>query len=299
MAERHYPKGCLGAAVTVLGVFGVLAGWFGWSLHQAAHPTPPDVGAFARAAATREADRAVTTMTDSQINAFREATPWAAYVGESTVDVCQSQIRSAFVTFHPLWSPVSCARSTTLYLAFDGSLQQRLKQLDEVTQQSLRWQAPSSNGAGPAEGLAATLAYERRPPDGAEPSQSAAASARPADISVRYSLPTGSRTSGVSGPTVSVAQKPAELQTDFWGGFAGLDGTAKQPYGNDADDRSVYLTWKPVPPKALAGTAYTSHGFLLSVSFTSSYATQQPARPAPTSPAPYYSPCYSGSGTCG
>ena len=297
---RAGSNGCARAAVVIVAEVAVLAGWFVWSLNGAMHPTPPDVDTFAHSVAVREADREATDVASSQIDAFRKATPWATYVGSSVTDLCHAEIRSAFVTFSSAWSPISCQRTTVVYEAFDGNIQLRLRQLDGVAQ-SLHWQPQSQVGQQPW-GLVAALAYARQPPGGADPSQSAEAAARPADVSVRYPplAATGVTPASTSVVAVSVGQQPTEVTASGWDDWAGTWGTSRRPYGNDDSDRTVYLTWNPVSAKALAKTGYASHGFMIAIAVSSTYNPQPtPVTASPDSPTPYYSPCYSGSGKCG
>ncbi|WP_157856335.1 hypothetical protein [Actinacidiphila yeochonensis] len=267
----------------------------GWRVYRYWHPTPPDVRSFARSATTQAADRAATATADSQVSAFRKATPWATDLGTSRVDLCGSESRTGSIGARPQWSRVSCQRVTTLYLAFDGDIGQRLRQLDAATG-TLGWVPPPSQHRGPSDALVAALAYERQPPGDPDPAQSAEAAERPADIQVAYTLP--ARPDSSDGPRVvlGVAQKPRAPRTGFVGGISDLDGTSKRPHGNDQFDRTVYLTWKPLSPTALAAAGYGAHAFTLSLSITSTYATElPPATPPPAPTTGYYSPCYSGS----
>lgn len=298
MAEGEGPDGCGKALATALAAIGLLIGWFCWGMYQGTHPTPPDVAAFARSAAMRQADQAAATAAEAQVSAFRKGTPWATYMGASTTDLCLSQIRSAAITFHDAWSPISCQRSTTVYLAFDGDFVQRLRQLDMLTQQSLRWGAQPLGGRTSLGPLVGALVYGQQPPLGT----TAVASPHPAEVTMRYTLSVGSGSDGAPTLEVSVAPKPEEPETSYADNFADMDGSSKRPYDDDSTDRVVYLAWRPVTPKVLAATAYQAHAFMLALTVSSRY-TDQSASPTHTPPAlaptSNYSPCYSGSGTCG
>jgi hypothetical protein len=280
--------GCLVVVVVLL------VAWLGWSVYRWGHPTPPDVKSFARSAATRAADRAATATANRQISRFREAAPWATYLGTSTVDACSSQSGTSSFGARPHWAPVTCRRTTAAYLAFDGDVGRRLGQLDAVTRK-LGWAAPPFGRQDPSGALVAALADQRQPPDGAGPSEVKEAAARPADVFVDYTLPPGQDTPKGLQLQVGVAQNPGVPgNTD-----ATYIDPSKKPRSTASDYRSVYFTWQPLSAKSVTARAYRTHAYTLAVTVTSTYATELPKpHHTATHPTAYYSPCYSGGPSC-
>jgi len=130
MAEREARSGCATAAGVAAARVAALIGWIVWSFYRAAHPTPPNVSAFARADGTRGADLLATNASSNQIDSLRKAIPWATVLGTSTTDFCYSEIQpSPFITFTTVWSQADCRRTTAVYMGCDGDLKQRLAQL--------------------------------------------------------------------------------------------------------------------------------------------------------------------------
>lgn len=266
--------GCLVVVVVLL------VAWLGWSVYRWDHPTPPNVKSFAQSAATRAADRAATATANRQISGFREAAPWATYLGTSTVDACSSQGGSSSIGARPQWAPVTCRRTTAAYLAFDGDVGQRLGQLDAVTRK-LGWATPPSGRQGPSGAVVAALAYQRRPSDGASPSQVKQAAARPADVFVDFTLPANKDASKGLRLQVGVAQNPGVPgNTD-----ATYVDPSEGPHSTASNYRSVYLTWQPLSAKSVTARAYRTHAYTLAVTVTSTYATELPQAP-PHGPPP-------------
>lgn len=192
--------------VTVVVVVGLVV----WSIIRAlSPPSPPDVSAQANASGTRGADQRAAALMDSQLQQLRARTPWADQLGRSVVDLCRTRLMSAGVGGS--WSPVSCQRTTTLYLAFDGQKSQRLAELDQILD-AQGWQSPEQQG-------------------------------RPTVLSVFYT----SRHAARADLMVGVSQVP-HVPIDDW---VDWPGSAGKPYQNDDLDRVVYLTWQPVNTQAL------------------------------------------------
>lgn len=260
-----------------------------WSISRIfSPPTPPDVDAQANAPGTRVADQGAEAQADYQLKQLRAQTSWADQLGRSVVDLCRSGLISGSFGSWGSWSPVSCQRTTIVYLAFDGDVQQRLAELDQ-TLDALGWQSRN-----PQQGLVAQDRYMHQPPYGADPAQSAQAEARPTDISVDYV----SRQAATAALSVEVSQTPSILvlpgSWDDWSSAHSPDG---RPYQNDQFDRVVYVTWQPVNAPALVRT--TAHRYIAAFDFGTTYYTQPQPAPTPTDLAPpETSACRSGSNHC-
>jgi hypothetical protein len=124
-------RGC-GITVLVAGgvVCAVVLGMLWW-IHRAWSHPPPDVGAFAHSAATRAADASAARTSSARLEELASALPWAVPLGTSVADSCSTRNQNSFIGPRN-WAPISCARSSVLYVAFDGDIRVRLHQLDAV-----------------------------------------------------------------------------------------------------------------------------------------------------------------------
>jgi hypothetical protein len=284
MARGRVPRVTLVAVVALVGLVA-------WLIFQAlSPPAPPDVAAQANAPGTRTADQRAGAQQDSQLTQLRAQTPWADQLGRSVVDLCVTRLISGAVGSWGSWSPVSCQRTTTVYLAFDSDVQQRLAELDR-TIGTLGWLPPQ---APQQPGLLAQDRYLHQPPDGADPTQSAQAEARPTDLAMYYV----SRQAATAGLSVGVNPAPVvPILPGNWDDWPGSHSPDARPYQNDELNRAVYFTWQPVNAPDL-GRA-TAHRYIAAFAFRTTYYTQPQPAPTPTAPEPPdQSACYSGSGTC-
>ncbi|MCL2553243.1 MAG: hypothetical protein FWE75_13995 [Actinomycetia bacterium] len=307
---------CLYAAALILAFTVVVAGLALWGLHRALRPVPPDLAAVADSPSVRAADGAAARAMAQQLAQLRTATPWADPLGTSVVDVCHAEGRSAFTfsfQFQQSGSgAVGCTRATALYLAFDGDLPLRLRQLDAAVA-ALPWRPPPTPDGRPG-GLAALLADRREAPDGAsDPSApaspespapagappSAPAPAEPVALDldcypVRPALTTpapGASPGASPSPTasaagavppalragtlhVSVASRPLVPQGGPWdrAPWTGQDGARHRPFGNGGSERAHYYAWHPLSAQSLAATGYRTHHYLVAFVLSEGYA---------------------------
>jgi hypothetical protein len=291
---------CLYAAALVLALVVVVGGLTLWSLHRTLDPGPPDLAGVADAPSTRAADRALEAATAQQLARVRSATPWAQPLGTSVVDVCHAVRSSAFVFGRPA-TAAGCVRATTLYLAFDGDLPARLRQLDAVVA-ALPWQR---DGGGSDRGLAAELAARRAAatggtppptvPAGASPSGPAPADAlvlslgyRPVPPAAAASPATSTAREGSAAPgtggappalrsatlTVSVGTAPLAPRGGPWDSapWAARDGASPRPYADGGSERAHYYAWRPLSAATLAAAAYRTHRHMVAFTLSEDYA---------------------------
>lgn len=257
--------------VSVLAITALVIGSVVWALSPA---SPPDVAAQANVPAARNADRLVVAEINGQLTRLRAQLPRAEQLGTSVVDLCRSQPTSgSFAPWRP-WRPVSCQRTTTLYLGFDGELQGRLTELDRVID-GLGWQ-PS---APEQRGLVAQARYLH---------------------STNVTVDFARRPAGTTRLSVEVGRVPFDpILPDNWDDWPIGHPSDAKPYQNDDLDQVVYFVWQPVNAAELTRT--TQRSYVAAFDFDATYYTQpQPAQaPTTTHPAPPYgSICRSGSNKC-
>ncbi|MFI1096910.1 hypothetical protein [Streptomyces sp. NPDC020917] len=294
---------CLYAAALILAFTVVVAGLVIWGLHRALQPAAPDLAAVADSPSVRAADGAAARAMAQQLAQLRTATPWAVPLGTSVVDVCHAEGRSAFTFSLQRSGSVGCTRATALYLAFDGDLPVRLRQLDAAVA-ALPWR-PSTRPDGRTGGLAALLA-DRREESGGTPDPPAPASSAPAgpppstaapaapialDLdcypvrpAVTAPAPGASPTASAAGTTppalrtgtlhVSVASRPLVPQGGPWdrAPWTVRDGAQHRPFGNDGSERAHYYAWQPLSARSLAATGYRTRPYLVAFVLSEGYA---------------------------
>ncbi|KDN86255.1 hypothetical protein [Kitasatospora cheerisanensis] len=181
------PRGCAVVAYVVLA--GLLGLAFCFWLTVRPEPQP-DVEKAARSAAARAADREVTIRSDRQLDQLKAALPWADYLGTTVADVCTTSTVTHMGFARQRWNPVTCTRTSTAYLAFDGDFRQHLALLDTAVA-AAGWKTDDRLPLRTSEppGLVAALDHAHQPPGDATEAQLAEAAARPNEARVRYTLP--------------------------------------------------------------------------------------------------------------
>ncbi|RAG80372.1 hypothetical protein DN069_38505 [Streptacidiphilus pinicola] len=104
-------------------------------------PHRPDIVAITKSGAVSSADASTTTDMD-RIDAGLNSLPWLAKVATSVVDTCESRMSGEFFA---KFGPVTCGRSTTYYLAFDGNLLTRTHEISAAIEQA-GWHSPANGG---------------------------------------------------------------------------------------------------------------------------------------------------------
>lgn len=251
--------------IAVLGAAAVFGSWAGWRLYRAtAIPAPPDVRAVAQAPDTGEARRAAEERMTGRIDRLPELLPWAQGLGRSTVDVCRTDYRGDLFD-RGKWLPTACERTVNVYLAFDGGdVRSRLADLDgyldgEGWRSSHRWK-----------GLVAADDYAHLPPDDPDPEEVAEAAARPVAPSVEYESATDEAVRTELAVSVARPPGPEALTSgeDHW-----YEKYGKRRYRNDEGQRSEYLTWQPVRPSEVIGSA--EGRYVVVLGFTTRYAEKR------------------------
>lgn len=117
-------------ALVVLVAAGALVAYVVHNLPR--HPAPPDVRAYARSGAVRNADRAYAAWFDGQLAQLGRAAPWLRPAGQSVLDVCQA-LPSGGAGFGGAtsWS-LSCHRTQAGYYACTGAGAARVGQLEST-----------------------------------------------------------------------------------------------------------------------------------------------------------------------
>ncbi|MFF1908562.1 hypothetical protein [Kitasatospora sp. NPDC058218] len=208
-----------------------------WQVHDLTTvPHGPDAEALARSAATREArDRAVA-FGDDQTARLRAAAPWAQVLDGSVADRCHAEARSGSFGGRPAWSPVVCRRTTVLYAAFDGEIEQRLADLDRAAE-GLGWKVRPGD-----RNLVQQLRYAHSPGSDATAEQTAQALARPNSVSVDH-VPADARR-GIT-LTVGVADgRGLPWVKDSWDQQPSRSGADAKPYLDRESERVVYFDWR-------------------------------------------------------
>ncbi|WP_405020476.1 hypothetical protein OHV05_30120 [Kitasatospora sp. NBC_00070] len=276
----------LGVAV----VGSLVVGLFWWALLSLpGDAEPPDVTAMANAPATRAADRAAAELTDSQLGLLHARTPWAEQLGTSAADLCFSRSWSGSFGSGERWDPVTCRRTGTTYLAFDGEIRQRLDELDH-TVAALGWLPDGGTWLTDAD------RHLQAPDSPAHPA--ATESAHPRQVPVRLHLSYTRLHTGPLTLSIDVLEVPAvPAGAGSWGSWADTRSLGGMPHQNDSSARAVYLTWRPVDSTALLGS--TAHRYVAAFSFDAKYYVEPPAHsPEPSAPPAGAPACHSGSGRC-
>ncbi|SEN75195.1 hypothetical protein [Actinacidiphila rubida] len=276
---------CLHVVAALLVLFALVAGGILWSWHRAMNPPGPDIEAVAGEPGVRAADLAVTRTMDGQLDRLRAATPWAQPLGTSVTDFCSATLESAFMSVSRHWTPAGCVRETALYVAFDGDLPARLRQLDTAVG-GLPWQptgspagsssplrglyftlsAQSGQGTGtpatpvPPEPVALTVPFSPRPPESATPGTGPGPETTPGTAPGAAPDPAAPRLRSL---LVSVTSSPALPEGGTWDGVWAQDyAPSDRPYGRDGRSRAVYRVWHPLSTEALAAAGYAHHRYL-------------------------------------
>ena len=269
---RSAVKDCLRVVMALLAVVVLLFGWGIWQLRRQQNPSPPDVRALADSASARTADHAATQLTDHQLSLLRAATPWASYLGTSVVDGCTTELMGGFMA--STWTPAGCERQTVVYAAFNGDIQQRLRQLDTAVD-ALHWHSQQTL-------LSKLDAFQQPPGD------------TTAEVSADYG-PDPDPGPQPDSLDVSVTQKPG-LPQGY--GLAGWQAEVNPQASLGNSYRAATVAWQPLSAAALAKAAYAAHGYLLAFTFSAGY-YPPPTVPTPADPpATGYAHCFSGSDDC-
>lgn len=261
------------AAVIVVAVFA-------WAFYDLTTlPKAPDAAGLARAADTREArDRAVA-FADDHTARLKAAAPWAEVLDSSVADRCHAEARSESFGSKPAWSPVVCRRTTVLYAAFDGEIEQRLADLDRAAE-GLGWKLRPDG-----KNLVQQLRHMHSPGGDATAEQTAEALARPNTVSVDH-VP-GDGRKGVT-LTVGVADgKGIPLVMGSWDDRTSLSGPDAKPYLDREHERVVYFDWRRVDAEGLKAKAYAGHRYVMAIGVTQTYATGCPGAECNRAVAPW------------
>lgn len=251
-----------------------------WYVQHSLDRTPPDIRPFAYSAATRTADAAAARRSSGHLTRLTSALPWAVPLGTSVADSCETENENPFLG-RAVWAPIHCARTSVLYLAFDGDIRTRLHQFDAALADQ-RW---TSTGTLTQAALRAT-----------DPSGTPSPAPQRTCLARAY-LPAGQKDhfahNGIGTQMqVSVLERPCTPMVTT--GDLQIDATPQK----STPDRTLYLTWHPLLTTAVLGTAYSTHRYVAAFSLTDSYAVQLPKTPSPTPTPTRPPPCLSGSGTC-
>lgn len=269
-----------GCGITVLVAFCVMCALvlgLLWQMHRAWNRPPPDVGAFAHSAATRTADAADAQRSSERLADLGSALPWAVPLGTSVADSCRTQEQSSLFGKRN-WEPVTCTRSSVLYVAFDGDIHTHLRQLDTLLARQ-EWLAGDSPQGMP------TRTPTRLSKAGADPSPAVpergsteTPSPRPICLSEMYGPPHGLPHGG-TGVRLRVAVAERPCTPDAITGDVQVGLTPQK----STTDPTVYLDWRPLSTGTVSATAFASHRYVAAFSLVDAYAAQSPAT---TSPAP-------------
>ncbi|OIJ68344.1 hypothetical protein [Streptomyces mangrovisoli] len=269
------------AVLAAVGVVCALVLCVLWQLHRAVDRTPPDVGAFAHSATTRTAGAAAARTSSARLTKLTSALPWAVPLGTSVADSCQTEDRNPFLG-SASWAPINCARSTVLYLAFDGDIRTRLHQLDAVLAQQ-RW-VGSGSSPNTLTGMATWLSQAGGDPSPAasERGSTEPPGSRPICLSTTYG-PAAQKHAVAHGGLgvglhVAVAEPPCTPDART-GDIQTAGGPEKY-----AVPGTVYLTWHPLSTKTVSRCAYTAHRYVAAFSLVDGYAVQSTATTSSASP---------------
>ncbi|MFE5137713.1 hypothetical protein ACFRDV_08540 [Streptomyces fagopyri] len=265
------PRGCVGAVLVAVGVVCALVLCALWQIHRTLDRTPPDVGAFAHAAATRTADAAAARTSSARLTSLMSALPWAVALGTSVADSCRTQDQNPFIG-PARWAPINCVRSSVLYVAFDGDIRTHLHQLDAVLAEQ-EW-VGSGSSPNTLTGMATWMSQA-----GGDPSPAASRrgsteppGSRPICLSTTYGPATQKHDIPHGGPgvrlRVAVAELPCTPGADT--GDLQMGGTPEK----FTVDGTVYLAWHPLSTDTVSRSARTAHRYVAAFSLVDSYAVQ-------------------------
>ncbi|MFJ9544082.1 hypothetical protein ACIRPX_43720 [Streptomyces sp. NPDC101225] len=263
--------GCLIAVLVAVGVVCALVLGALWQIHRTLDRTPPNVGAFAHSAATRTADAAAARMSSARLTNLTKALPWAVPLGTSEADSCQTENQNSFIG-PARWAPINCARSSVLYLAFDGDIRTRLHQLDAVlAEQEWAGSGPSPNTLT---GMATWMSQAGGDPspDASQQGSTKPPGSRPICLSTTYSPATKKHDLRHGGLGVRLRVAVAELPCTPTAETGDIQtGGTLEKY---ADDGTVYLAWHPLLTDTVSRSAYAAHRYVAAFSLVDSYAVQ-------------------------
>lgn len=239
---------------------------------------PPDVGAFAHSAATRAADTAAAQRSSAGLADLASPLPWAVPLGTSVAHSCRTQPQSSLFGKRN-WDPVSCTRSSVLYVAFDGDIRTHLRQLDTVLarQEWLAGDPPQRTPTGTAPRL--SEAGGDPPPAVSEPGSTEPPSSRPICLSEMYGPPHGFPRGGTGvrpRVAVAVATRPCTPEADT--GDVQVSITPQR----STIDPAARLNWHPLSTRTVSATAFTTHRYAAAFSLVDAYAAQSPVTTSPT-----------------
>jgi hypothetical protein len=265
-----------------------------WQIHRSLFPAPPDVGAFAHSATTLAADAAAARTSSAGLANLTSALPWAVPLGTSVADSCRTRNQNSFMG-PANWAPITCVRSSVLYLAFDGDIRTRLHQLDAVLAEQ-EWVGADSL-PDTLSGMATWLSQA-----GGDPSPAASQrgstdppGAQPICLSTTYRPATQKQSLPYGGPGVrlraAVAERPCQPEADT--GDLQMGGTLEKSTG----DAIVYLAWHPLVTDTVSRSAYAEHRYVAAFSLVDNYAVQSTPTTSPPPPTTRYGvpPCLTGS----
>ncbi|MEW2519032.1 hypothetical protein [Actinacidiphila alni] len=240
-------------------VVGAVVGGALWHFHRMVDRPPPDVAAFARSAATRRAGEDAAREGAARLGELRAALPWAVPVGTSVADSCRTLEEGAM--FGPRnWSPIRCTRNTVLYLAFDGDIRTRLRQLDAVLAEK-KW-AGTDSGRNTLTAMATWLSEA-----GGDPSPSAAQrgsteppGSRPICLSTGYVRAARAAARTEVRLQAAVAEHPCRPEAST--GDVQVNG----PPEKFSAEGTYYVAWHPLWTRAVSRSAYADHRYLAAFS---------------------------------
>ncbi|MFE3517559.1 hypothetical protein [Streptomyces sp. NPDC059166] len=275
-------RGCTTAVLVVVCVVCVVALGALWQIHRALDRTPPDVGAFAHSTAVRTAGTRAAQRSSARLGELTSALPWAAPLGTSVADSCRTENQNAFIG-PANWAPVNCARSTVLYLAFDGDIRTRLRQVDAVLTER-GWAGPDSSPRTLTETATWLSQAGGAPsPTAAQRGSTEPPGSRPICLSTVFGPAAQKQvvTHGGLGIRlrVAVAELPCTPRAET--GDIQIDGAPEK----FTADGAVYLDWHPLSTDAVTRSAYTTRRYVAAISLVDNYAVQTtPSASGMTSP---------------
>ncbi|MFJ5924242.1 hypothetical protein ACIQF6_16745 [Kitasatospora sp. NPDC092948] len=242
-------------SVILAGVLGV-ALWIAVALHD---DPRPDVAKAARSEPARTADRAAAARMDRQLDQLRAALPWATHLGTAVADSCTTDTVPHTGFARTRWTAVTCTRTATAYLAFDGDFRRELGQLDTVLA-AAGWKPGDEPGDQP--GLVAACDHLHR------------ADGRPDEATVWYTPPIPSDFVLPSGDGAYPRGPSATVRAVQAPGLPNVDD------GTDVHDRALenpsggtyFVDWQPYSRTRLSA-AYPAHGAVLAVTVRVPYNT--------------------------
>ena len=288
-------RGCGITVLVAAGLVCLLVFFALWQLHRTLDRKPPDTGGFAHSEATRTADAAAARTSSAQLAELTSALPSAAPLGTSVADSCRTETENSFIG-PPRWAPVHCHRSTVVYVAFDGDLRTRLRQLDAVLA-AQRWVGSASLQDSLTARMSPTAGDPS--PAGSQQGSTEAPTPPPACWSTGYG-PASQKHGMAHGGLgvrlrVAVAERPCTPQADT--GDLQLGG----PPEKFTADGTVYLAWHPLAAASVSRSAYATHRYVAAFSLVDSYVVQStPTTSPPPPPTTGYGlpPCLTGSHQC-